>query len=136
MTETESMKKIVRSTYVARIRGDLEGTMAAFADDVVFEFNGKGVGSPSMATPVHGKAALRPVMKELIESFHFSDWEEISLVAERDKAALHWRANVTVQSNGKSHIFDVFDFITFRDGKIVELRQSTDTAQVRSMIGE
>jgi len=46
MTDTESMKKIVRSTYVARIRGNLEGTMAAFADDVVYEFNSKGLVSP------------------------------------------------------------------------------------------
>ena len=46
MTDTESMKKSVRSTYVARIRGDLEGTMAAFADDVVYEFNSKGLVSP------------------------------------------------------------------------------------------
>ena len=38
--DSDLIRKVVRSTYEARVRGDLEGTLAAFADDVVFEFNG------------------------------------------------------------------------------------------------
>ena len=87
MTDVESMKKIVRSTYAARVKGDLEGTLAAFADDIVFEFNGRGTGVPSMGAPVHGIEALRPVMKELVDNFRFSDWREVSLIAEGEKAA-------------------------------------------------
>src|SRR5271156_6115287 len=74
MTSAASCKESLMSTYAARVRGDLEGTLAAFANDVVFEFNGRGVGAPSLASPIHGKDALRPVMREFIESFKFSDW--------------------------------------------------------------
>jgi len=134
MTSAETMRKAVRSTYEARVRGDLEGTMALFADDVVFEFNGEGVGLPNMASASRGKPAVRQLMTEFIDNFSFSDWEEVSFVVEGDRAALHWRATVTFTRNGRSDKFDVFDFLTFRNGKIVYFRQATDTAKIRSML--
>ena len=69
MTSRSTIEETLRSTYSARVRGDLEGTMAAFTDDVVFEFNGRGTGLSSLASAVEGKAALRPVMQNLIEHF-------------------------------------------------------------------
>jgi ketosteroid isomerase-like protein len=134
MTESETIRKIVRSAYEARNRGDLDGTMASFADDAVFGFNGEGTGLPSMASEARGKPAVRRLIQEFIESFRFSDWQEVSFVVEGEKAALHWRANVTFTPNGRSERFEVFDFLTFRDGKIIELRQGTDTAKIRSML--
>ena len=134
MTDSETIRKIVRSTYEARSRGDLDETMASFADDVVFEFYGQGTDLPSMASEARGKAAVQRIIKELIDNFRLSDWQEVSLVVEGSKAALHWRANVTFTQNGRSEKFDVFDFLTFRDGKIVDFRQGTDTAKVRAML--
>jgi ketosteroid isomerase-like protein len=46
MASAETIRKVMRSTYEARVRGDLDGTMALFADDAVFEFNGLGTGLP------------------------------------------------------------------------------------------
>jgi ketosteroid isomerase-like protein len=134
MTDSDTIRTIVRSTYEARSRGDLDGTMAAFADDAVFEFYGQGTGLPSMAGEARGKAAVERIIKELIDNFRYSGWQEVSFVAEGDKAALHWRANVTFTPNGRTETFDVFDFLTFRDGKIIELRQGSDTAKIRAML--
>ena len=134
MTNSEEIREIVRSTYEARSRGDLIGTIASFADDVVYEFYGQGTGLPCMASEARGKAAVERIIKELIDSFRFSDWQEVSFVVEGEKAALHWRANVTFTHNGRKDTFDVFDFLTFRDGKIIELRQSSDTAKIRAML--
>jgi len=134
MTSAASCKESLMSTYAARVRGDLEGTLAAFANDVVFEFNGRGVGAPSLASPIHGKDALRPVMREFIESFKFSDWRAVSFLTDGDKAALHWRATVTFSASGKSAEFDVFDLITFRDGKMSAFHQTTDTALLMAMV--
>ena len=134
MTDSETIRKVVRSGYEARARGDLDGTMAAFADEAAFEFYGEGTGLPNMASEVRGKAAMAHMMKEFIDNFRLSDWQEVSLVVEGDKAALHWRANITFPQNGRTETFDVFDFLTFRDGKIVELRQGSDTAKIRAML--
>ena len=135
MTDANTIREAIRSTYRARVQGDLEGTVALFADDAVFDFNGEGVGLPNMGTAVRGKPAIRLLMTEFIDSFRMSDWEEVSLVVEGDKAALHWRVTVTFTQNGRSEKFDVFDLLTFRDGKIVYFRQSTDTAKIREMLG-
>jgi ketosteroid isomerase-like protein len=73
MTSSDTIRKIVRSTYEARNRGDLDGTMASFADDVVYEFYGQGTGLPSMANEVRTKPAVQRVIKELMENFRFTD---------------------------------------------------------------
>jgi hypothetical protein len=43
-------------------------------------------------------------------------------------------ANVTFTQNGRTETFDVFDFLMFRDGKVVDFRQGTDTAKIRAML--
>jgi ketosteroid isomerase-like protein len=134
MTDSEEIREIVRSTYEARSRGDLIGTMASFADDVVYEFHGQATGLSGMAGESRGKPAVEQIIKDLIDNFSFSDWREVSFVVEGEKAALHWRANVTFTQNGRKETFDVFDFLTFRDGKVVDFRQGTDTAKIRAMI--
>ena len=134
MTDSDQIKETIRATYRARVQGDLDGTMAPFADDVAFTFNGKGTGLPIMAQAVQGKAAVRDLMEQLIASFRFTDWQEVLFVAEADRGALHWRATVTFTTSGRSESFDVFDFYRFRDGKIVDFRQSTDTARIPQMM--
>ena len=134
MTSKLSIQETLMSTYAARVRGDLDGTLAAFTDDTIFEFNGRGTGVQSLSEPVHGKAALRPVMRELIENYRFGDWRVISLIVDGEQALLHWRALVTVTANGKAAEFDVLDEMKFRDGKIATFHQSTDTAAIMAMI--
>jgi len=126
----EDHKQVIRAAYAARVAGDIAGVADHLCDDAVFEFHGAGTGLPGMRGPVSGKAAVEALISELIRNFHFSDWQEISLIAEGDNAALHWRAKVTLSANGKSDMFDVFDFFSFRDNKIRELRQFTDTAKL------
>jgi hypothetical protein len=70
-----------------------------------------------MTAEVRGKAAVQLIMKDFIDSFRYSGWQEISFVVEGNKAALHWRTNVTFTRNRRTQTFDVFDFLTFRDGK-------------------
>jgi ketosteroid isomerase-like protein len=134
MTNSEKLKEIIRSTYAARVGGDIDGTMAAFADHVTFEFNGGRTGLPGMTGPIKGKPSVRNAIQNLIDNFLFSDWKEVSSIVDGDKAALHWRVRVTFVPNGRSDTFDVIDLITFRGGKIVDFRQSTDTAKIKSMV--
>jgi ketosteroid isomerase-like protein len=133
MTDAAAIKDILVSTYKARVDGDVDATMVGFADDIVFEFNGRGTGLQALAAPVQGKAALLPVMRELISNYRFSDWRVITLLVDGDKALLHWRALITFAANGKAAEFDVVDVITIRDGKMATFHQSTDTAMIMAM---
>jgi ketosteroid isomerase-like protein len=133
MTGRAHMEQTIRSLYAARVRGDIDGTMKDLAEDAVFALNGRGTGVPAMSQDCCGKAAVRDVVEQLIQNWRFDDWKETSLLVDGDKLALHWTARVTYIPNGKSVTTEVVDLITFRDGKIVEFRQSTDTAMVMSL---
>ncbi len=133
MISRAHMEQTIRSLYAARIRGDLDGTVKDLAEDAVFVLNGRGTGVPAMSQDCCGKAAVREAIGQLIDHWRFADWKETSLMVDGHKLALAWTAQVTFVPTNKSATIDVVDMITFRDGKIVDFRQSTDTAMVMSL---
>jgi ketosteroid isomerase-like protein len=133
MTSRNEIEETIRSAYAARIRGDLEGVLACFAKDAVFEINGRGSGVEALSGATQDADVLRTTMKALMDTFHFDDWKEIALLVDGENASLHWRALVTNTATKKADVFDVFDFITVRDGKISKFLQSFDTALAMSL---
>jgi ketosteroid isomerase-like protein len=133
MTSRSQIEATIKSAYAARLKGDLEGTLKDFAEDCVFRLHGRGTGVPALSKPAVGKAEIRPVMRELIDMWRFDNLTQVSLLIDGEKAMLHSHARVTCIPTKKSDDFDVFDLITFRDGKIVDFRQSTDTALVMKL---
>jgi len=133
MASRAQMEQAVRSLYAARQRGDLDGTLKDLAEDAVFAVNGRGTGVAAMSQDCCGKTAVRETVGQLIDHWRFTDWKETSLLVDGDRLALQWSAHVTFVPTNKSAIIDAVDVITFRDGKIVEFRQSTDTAMVMSL---
>jgi ketosteroid isomerase-like protein len=133
MTSRSHIETAVGSLWEARLRGDLEGTLKDAAENVVFGLNARGTGQESLSERARGKAAIRPVLQQLFETWRFDDWKQISLLIDGEKALLHWTARVTCVPTGKSENFDVFDLITFQDDKIVDYHQSTDTALMMSL---
>ena len=133
MTSRAHMEQTIRSLYAARVRGDLDGTVKDLAEDAVFSLNGRGTGVPAMSEDCCGKTAVRESVGQLIDNWRFDDWKETSLLIDGNKMALHWTARVTFAPTGKSATLEAVDMITFRDGKIVDFRQSTDTAMLMSL---
>jgi len=133
MTSRTHVEETIRSMYAARCCGDLEGVMNGLADDAVFMLNGRGTGHPAMTSATRSKPAIRSTMQGLIDNFRFDDWKELALLVDGDKAALHWTAKVTCLATKKSEQFEVLDLLTFRDGKVVDFRQCTDTALVTAI---
>lgn len=130
MTSRTHIEAAVRSLWAARQSGDLEAMMKLLGDNAEYEMNGRGTGVPAMANPSTGKPAIRSVFRQLLETWRFDDWREVSLVVEGEKAFLHWRARATCVPTNKSGDFDVFDVFTFDKDVIVEMRESTDTALI------
>lgn len=129
MTSRDQIEAVLRSLYAARLKEDLEGTLKDLSDDAVFRINGRDI----LNAPVTGKAAIRTVLKDIFERFQFEDWKERSLLVDGEKAALHWSARVTCTPTNKSATIETCDIVTFRDGKIVDYLQTTDTALVTSL---
>jgi ketosteroid isomerase-like protein len=134
LANTNDLKTIIRNLYAARVAGDADRVVAGFADDVTFHFNGEGAEFPGLDGPIKGKKAVAATIRHLTESFRFEEWREQSLIAEGDQAALHWTARVVFTPTGQSEIMDVQDLFAFKDGKVIELRQSTDTAKIKALV--
>src|SRR4030095_2981141 len=98
-----------------------------------FGLNGRGTGVPALAAASKGEAAIRPVLQELINVGLFDDWEDYALLVAGEQAMLRESARVTCIPTNKTEKFDFYDLIPFRDGKIVDFRQSTDTALVMKL---
>ena len=133
MTSRGQMQDAIRSLYEARVRGDLDASLKDVADDALYSFNGRGTGHPAMSEAASGKQAVRAVIQQLIDAWRFDEWREQAFVADGDTAVLRWTVHATFVPSGKSADFEVVDIFRFRDGKIVEFRQSTDTALVASL---
>jgi ketosteroid isomerase-like protein len=130
MTSRDQIAKILTSLYAARQKNDLEGTLKDVADTCTFTLFGRGTGIPGLGAPIAGMPSVKAAVKALIETWHFADWRQVDLVIDGEKAVLHWSARVTNTQSKKSDVLDVVDFVTFRDGKIVDFRESTDTAMM------
>ena len=133
MTSRTHMEQAVRSLYAARVQGDLDGAVKDLAEDAVFSLNGRGTGVPAMSQDCCGKTAVRESVGQLIDNWRFDDWTETSLLVDGNKIALQWTAHVTFVPTRKSATLQVVDVITIRDGKIVDFRQSTDTAMLMQL---
>ena len=104
MTSRTQIEDTIRDLWVARLQGDLEGTLKGVAEGAVFSLNARGTGEKSMSERSTGKAAIRPVLRQLIENWRFDDWKQISLLIDGEKALLHWTARVTCVPTGKSSV--------------------------------
>ncbi len=121
MTAEAEMKAAIRSGYAARLAGDVPKMLSFFTEDAEFAFNVEGLNLSADGAPVRGRTALEAIFTALVEAFQLEDWKEISLIADGDRAVLHWRANVKSIKTGVSGVFDVVDLITFRDGLFASL---------------
>jgi ketosteroid isomerase-like protein len=128
MTDREQIKQVLAALWKARVADDLEGTLHDIAPDGMFTFNGRGLAVEAFGASTKGLAAIRPLIKDFIDNWKLADWRQVDLLIDGEKAVMHWSAKVTFQGTGKSDMLDVFDFVTFRDGKIVHFHQCTDTA--------
>jgi len=129
MTERAAIEALIRGAYAARHRGDLDALMEYLHPDCSYRLAGGPEAAEIFARP-DGHSAVREQMAGLIDTYAFSNIEELALTIEGDRATLHWRADVECKPTGRSGSFEILDVFTLRDGKVKSLTQFTDTAGV------
>lgn len=129
MTERVAIEALLRDAYAARVQGDLDKVMSYFHPDCRFHLMGAPDLGPA-CNPHKGCEAVRQHMASLIHTFAFSKFEMLGLVVEGNRAAHHWRADVTFVPTGRTETFEALDMVTFEDGKVLTITQFTDTASV------
>ncbi len=129
MTERAAIETLIRTAYEARFRSDLDGLMTFFHPQCQYHLSGTADLGP-MCTPQSGCDAVRAQMAGLIDTFVFSNVAQLALIIEGNRAAYHWRADITCVPTGKTEMFEIMDLFAIEDGRIRSLTQFTDTASV------
>lgn len=134
MTEHSSIKSVIEKAYEARVRGDLDALMSYFHPDCRFQLMGAAE-REAICRPHEGCVAVRGQMADLIGAFTFANFETLDIVVEGDRAAYHWRADVTFVPTGRTETFQTLDLVAFEDGKVRSIAQFTDTASLARITG-
>ncbi|WP_186419317.1 nuclear transport factor 2 family protein [Bosea sp. CS1GBMeth4] len=129
MTEHSSIKSVIEKAYEARVKGDLDALMSYFHPDCRFQLMG-AADREAICRPQEGCVAVRGQMADLIGAFTFANFETLDVVVEGDRAAYHWRADVTFVPTGRTETFQTLDLLAFENGKVRSIAQFTDTASL------
>lgn len=95
---------------------DLDGIMAFFADDGVFD---KPAGSEVNGQRISGKTAIRAEFAALFEAIPDIHWAPIDNWVSGDKGCSEWRRTGTTRA-GQRQDWLGLDLFTFRDGWVVK----------------
>jgi ketosteroid isomerase-like protein len=133
MASREAMIDTIYRAYDARGKGDIEGLMAAFHPNAVFELKGEK-DMLEVAGTVQGHSSVRDAMTRLIEAFEFLKRDIVDAMVEGDRAAVHSRLKVRFIPKEVVFTSDVLDTFRFEDGKIIELVEFADTALIKAVL--
>jgi ketosteroid isomerase-like protein len=117
MTDRANIESLLRELHEARVRGDLPGLLATFADDVRFRIAGASDGKP-IAINAKGLPQVRSWMTVMVKSFSLTDYDLLSLVVEGSKAVAHWQVTTHSRITGLEVPTELVDLIEVRDRKI------------------
>ncbi|MCA1429362.1 MULTISPECIES: nuclear transport factor 2 family protein [unclassified Bradyrhizobium] len=133
MAQREDMLATIRHAYAARGDDDVEGLVTTFHPEGAFTLKGDK-STLELAGSVQGHPALRGAFGQLIEDFGFENRKILAELVDGDRVAVHSRVDVRYHPTGKTFSTELLDLFRFQDGKIVELIEFADTAQVKAVI--
>lgn len=134
MTDREAMIETIKRAYDTRANGDIEGLMAAFHPDGVFELKGEKE-FLEVAGSVQGHSNVRAALAGLIQAFEFLNRDILDTTVEDNRAVVHSRVKVRFVPKNIVFTTDVLDAFKFEDGKIIELVEFADTALIKNVVG-
>jgi uncharacterized protein len=119
-------------TYYA---GDIERALTFCDDDIDFFSNAPVDILPHLGHH-RGKDDVRQMWKTVHERYSSMRYELPFIAAEDDKVAVHLRAFFGKRLNNRIVQFDIAVFFTFRDAKIVKIREIIDTFDLIQQVME
>jgi ketosteroid isomerase-like protein len=133
MASREAMLDTIYRAYDARGTGDIEGLMAAFHPNAVFELKGEK-DMLEVAGAVQGHQNVRAALAGFIKTFEFVKRDIVDAMVDGDRAAVHSRLKVRFIPKGVVFTSDVLDTFRFEDGKIIQLVEFADTALIKTVV--
>ena len=133
MPTRDQVEQTIQPIYEARARGDLDTVMRAFTDDAKYTFVGNSSSDISIAGAGHSD--LRTHLAGLTTTFEMRNPKILDVVADGDKAAVHWQVDVRSTLTNDQATTEMMHLIKFRDGRIASVTEFCDTALAARMLG-
>ena len=129
---TQQNVQIVKDGYAAFGRGDIQGLLALFAEDI--EWISPGEGLP-LAGTYRGRAAVGNFFGKLAETLEFSAFEPREFLAEGDRVLVVGWESGKVKATNRTIEVDWIMAFTLRNGQIATFREYTDTKVIADAYG-
>jgi ketosteroid isomerase-like protein len=130
--DRQKVQSVLDQAYALRQKGDIEGIIALFHPECVFELVGARASS-AVAGAVRGHQDFRRTLTDFIAAFEFVERDVISTVIEDRRAVVHSRVKLRFIPKDKTVTTDMLDLWTFENGKALELVEFVDTALINDL---
>ncbi|MDI1241769.1 MAG: nuclear transport factor 2 family protein [bacterium] len=118
--------EIVKKAYECFGKGDIEGLMELYSDDVSWEI--PKIDNAAYSGARRGKEAVSEFFELLAKSETFTQFEPVEFIAEGDKVVVLGKSEANITATGKSFSTEWVHISTVMDGKITGFKEFFDTA--------
>lgn len=124
--EVQEATNLVKQTYDAFFRGDIDGLLQHYSDDIDWQVYGPS--SIPTAGPHHGKEEVRAFFKKVNDLLETEKFDVQKYVAQGDTVVA--LGEYTWRSKETGRVLDAHfaHVVTIKNGKINKFREFTDTA--------
>lgn len=127
--QTEETRASVQQIYAAYIKGDAE-RFASFLDDDMDWVLHAPVEVFPFAGQRKGRVAVLEALAGIADEYELTSYEPQMMIVDGEQAAVMSDVRFRQRKSGRMLRFRIADFLRFRNGKLVEFREFTDTFDV------
>jgi len=120
--------EVIRSTYAAFNKGDMDAIMSHIADDA--KWNNQGAPNVPYAGSYEGKTEIPKFFQAIAEATSGGQVVAEEFIAQGDRVVAVGRYRATVRATGAPIDSPIAHVFTVRDGKIASWDGFSDTAKV------
>jgi ketosteroid isomerase-like protein len=117
--ERQAMAHLVRKLYAARVNGDVESLCALFHAQAKLRIAGSSDGNHPIAILARGAGDIGSWLAVMVKTFRLAHFEELSMLIDGERAAVHWRADIHSRITGTVVSTELVDLLEVSAGKIV-----------------
>ena len=134
VSDNSSVKAMVSLHYGARVDGDAELFSRCFTQDGTLTILGDRHFLPQ-AGRYQGRKTIRDVVSAMASDMDCLDACLIDVIADGNRAVVHWHMTLRGTTSGSIADFDVADHLILRDGLVVSATEFIDTASLGLVAG-
>jgi len=132
MRKEDQNIQVVKRLFEAFGRGDIQGALNTFAENVDFQSPVTRHAEPqiSWAKSRHSRGEVAAFFKEMAEKMQVRSMEAIDFISQGDRVVVEGKNTGIAKTTGRSYEHDWVMVFTIGDGEIMKHRHYYDTADI------